>query len=84
MVNTMSDPKNNLMPVAPLANADIKTVVDQVVSLDAANKSVKLASGESIQYDRMVLATGLMPALPPIQGIETNGVFVRKKRSFPQ
>jgi NADH oxidase (H2O2-forming) len=79
MVHTMSDPKNNLMPMAPLANAGIKTIIDRTVSLDTENKSVELASGERIEYDRMVLATGSIPALPPIPGIETNGVFVIKK-----
>jgi len=79
MVHTLADPRSNLMATAPLDKADIQTIVDKAMALDATGKWVELASGERIAYDRLVLATGMMPALPPIPGIETPGVFAIEK-----
>lgn len=47
----------------------------RAVRVDAAAKEVTLAGGEKVAYDRLLLATGAAPHLPPIQGVETPGVF---------
>jgi phenylglyoxylate dehydrogenase epsilon subunit len=40
-----------------------------VVSLDSARSSLRLASGETWQYDRLLIATGAAPMLPPVRGL---------------
>jgi nitrite reductase (NADH) large subunit len=40
----------------------------KVVEIDKMFKSVKIASGESFDYDKLVLATGSYPFVPPIPG----------------
>ena len=40
-----------------------------VVSLDPAQSSLRLASGETWQYDRLLIATGAAPTLPPVRGL---------------
>ncbi len=40
-----------------------------VVSVDPAQSSLRLASGETWRYDRLLIATGAAPALPPIRGL---------------
>ena len=40
------------------------------IGLDAKAKSVTLADGASWRYDRLLIATGATPAIPPIEGIE--------------
>jgi NAD(P)H-nitrite reductase large subunit len=38
-------------------------------------KAVVLSSGKRLPYDRLLLATGSLPVLPPIPGIGTPGVY---------
>jgi NAD(P)H-nitrite reductase large subunit len=46
----------------------------RATSVDPAARSVKLADGSVLTYDRLLIATGSSPASPPIPGI--NGVGV--------
>ena len=46
------------------------------VSIDRLARRVKLAGGERIPYDRLVLATGASPFVPPIPGASQPGTFV--------
>lgn len=41
----------------------------EVVGIDTAAKSVKLADGDSIKFDRLLIATGGDPFIPPIEGM---------------
>ena len=42
-----------------------------LAGIDVAGKRAKLASGEEIAFDKLLLATGAAPALPPIPGLDT-------------
>lgn len=46
----------------------------RVERIDAAAKTLALADGETLSYDRLVLALGSHPFLPPIAGRELPGV----------
>ena len=46
----------------------------RAVSLDTAARTVKLDSGETLAYDRLLITTGSSPATPPIPGIDGPGV----------
>lgn len=48
----------------------------QVTDIKKENKEVHTASGKSYTYDYLVLATGSVPFVPPISGVEKEGVFV--------
>jgi len=41
---------------------------DKAVAIDRKNKEVKSAKGDIISYDKLVLATGSYPFVPPIPG----------------
>lgn len=41
---------------------------DEVVSIDRQNKTVRTATNRSFDYDKLVLATGSYPFVPPIPG----------------
>ncbi len=47
---------------------------ERVVALDRASKTVQLASGDAQTYDRLVIATGSMSMVPPIEGVNHPGV----------
>lgn len=47
---------------------------DRAASVDVAKKAVVLASGETLAFDRLLIATGSQPAKPPIPGIDRPGI----------
>ena len=79
MIHTLSEPSQNIMPNTPLEKAGVEIRVDRVAGLDVNDRKLMLESGEEITYERLVLATGTKPAIPPIQGIESPGVFPIEK-----
>lgn len=52
---------------------DLKTETE-VMNLDLEKKHVALNSGEIIDYDYVVIATGRKAFIPPIEGVELKGV----------
>jgi nitrite reductase (NADH) large subunit len=48
----------------------------RAVSIDRTNKTVTSASGEILFYDKLVIATGSYPFVPPIPGKERKDCFV--------
>ncbi|MCP2727439.1 nitrite reductase large subunit NirB [Limnofasciculus baicalensis] len=49
---------------------------DKAVSINRENKTVSSANGVEISYDKIVLATGSYPFVPPIKGNDAPGTFV--------
>jgi len=56
----------------------------RVVALDAANRRMRVRnlqdqSEESIAYDRLIVATGALPIVPQVAGIDLDGVLTLRK-----
>lgn len=47
----------------------------RVVAADPGQQTVTLHDGRTLPYDRLLLAAGSKPFLPPIKGVEKEGVF---------
>jgi nitrite reductase (NADH) large subunit len=47
----------------------------EVTELDPAARHITLADGTHAAYDRLLLATGARPFIPPCEGTEKDGVF---------
>jgi NADH oxidase (H2O2-forming) len=81
---TLGKPENNLMSDSVLQDNKIELVVDeakelQAKELDPKEKKVVLASGESVLYDKLILATGSSPLVLPIPGFDKKNVYTIKK-----
>jgi NADH oxidase (H2O2-forming) len=70
---TLGDVEKNVMPNALLGEAKLK--VGEAVSIDRGNKTVKLKDGESVGYEKLILATGSSPLKPPIPGMDKKNVW---------
>ncbi|XYH97437.1 nitrite reductase large subunit NirB [Sorangium sp. So ce1128] len=49
---------------------------DRAVSIDRRKKAVTSAKGKTVYYDKLILATGSYPFVPPIKGKDAKGCFV--------
>ncbi len=79
MMHTLADTKYNAMGNMPLEKAGIDIKVGKVVSMDAKAHTVTLLAGEVLSYEKLVLATGTEVRMPPIPGVNKQGVFSIKK-----
>ena len=53
---------------------NIRLIVARAEKLDAKARSVTLSNGDSLAYDRLLVATGSHPLRPPIPGIDSPNV----------
>lgn len=70
-------PEANL-PIRPKSVYDAKRIDlhlgRRAVHVDRSNKQVTFEDGARIAYDRLALATGSRPVVPPLPGVELDGV----------
>jgi len=76
---TVGAPQNNLVPDAILGNDSIDLLVDEVTEINRAGKAVSTKGGDTIQYERLVLASGSLPVELPVPGSDLEGIFTVKK-----
>ena len=77
VLSTLEKPEDNILGDTPLVNKDIKVIIDNIV--DFKDKKAITATGEEIEYEKLVLATGSYPGILPIKGAELDGVYTIKK-----
>ncbi|MCD6518848.1 MAG: FAD-dependent oxidoreductase [Anaerolineae bacterium] len=75
----LSTCSKNLIPDGVLTNNRIDLLVDEVTDIDREGHVVKTTGGEQVRYSKLVLATGSLPIVPPIPGVEKKGVYAIKK-----
>ena len=65
--------------VKPLAWYEEKSVTlklgESVSAIDRTAKQVTLSSGETLPYDKIIIATGSRPRLLPVEGSDLDGVL---------
>ena len=57
-----------------LTGVQVKTEME-AVSLNAEKKTVAFANGETVSYDKLIIATGAVPFVPDVKGTDIQGVF---------
>lgn len=60
-----------------LTGVEVKTEME-AVSVDASAKTVTFANGETVSYDKLIVATGATPFVPNVAGTDKNGVFTMR------
>jgi NADPH-dependent 2,4-dienoyl-CoA reductase/sulfur reductase-like enzyme len=63
----------------PLQNAGVDIVVGEVIGLDTETRELTTASGDTYTFEKLVLATGTEAVLPPIPGVDREGVYTVRK-----
>jgi len=76
---TLGSVDEDVIPDQVLKKHELDLLVDEVTSIDRAARIAHTTSGESIQYEKMILATGSNPLVPPLEGVELDNVFTAQK-----
>ena len=72
----VGSPMKNLIPVDNLlSNNKVEYAVDEVVGINRSEHVISTQSGEMFKYEKLILATGSNPIIPPIPGREKKNVF---------
>ncbi len=83
MFSSLKDPDENKMGTVPIEKQGVNVIVDSAKSIDREKKIVTSENGLSLSYEKLILAMGSDPCMPPIPGIDKKGVFpVHKDMSY--
>lgn len=76
---TVGGPENNIIPDGLLEKHGLDLIKGEAVSVDRVKKIVSMQDGETIHYDKLVFATGSVPLVPSIPGVDKKNVYMVKK-----
>ena len=79
MFSSLDNPEDNKLGTAPLEQNGVLVAVGEAISIDRAEKLVKTSNGSDFSYEKLIIAVGSHPIVPPIPGIEKKGIFPIKK-----
>jgi NADH oxidase (H2O2-forming) len=75
MFSSLKNPDENKLGDAALEKNNIATAVDEALKIDRQRREVSAKSGKKYGYEKLILAVGSEPIIPPIKGVEKKGVY---------
>ncbi len=75
MFSSLSNPDDNKLGDASLEKNNIELVIDRAEEIDCKTKTVIGKSKEKYSYEKLILAVGSLPIMPPVPGINKPGVY---------
>ena len=83
MFASLRSPDENKLGTAALEEKGIKVVITQARKIDRKKKTVKTTKGDDYTYEKLILATGSFPIIPPIPGVDKKGIYpIHKDMDF--
>ena len=75
MFSSLKEPQDNKMGSASLEKNGIEVINANIINIDRAKKEVVSENNDIFSYEKLILATGSVPIIPPISGIDKKGVY---------
>ncbi len=76
---TLDSVDDDVIPDTVLKKHNLDLLVDEVTSIDKDHRTAHTAGGESIEYEKTILATGSNPLIPSLEGVDLDNVFAAEK-----
>jgi NADPH-dependent 2,4-dienoyl-CoA reductase/sulfur reductase-like enzyme len=76
---TLDTVEENVKSIEPAKKLGIDFLIDEVTAIISDTKQLKLKNSENVTYDKLIVATGSVPFVPPIQGANLEGVVTIRK-----
>jgi NADPH-dependent 2,4-dienoyl-CoA reductase/sulfur reductase-like enzyme len=70
----VGSPQKNLIGDAVLEKNDVELLLAEATDIDREEKLLHTTGGD-VGYERLIIATGSRPAMPPIPGFDLDGVY---------
>ncbi len=75
MFASLKNPDENALGNASLEKNKIDVVVDEAVKIERDQKLIRTKNKDVYYYEKLILATGSTPILPPITGIDKENIY---------
>ena len=75
MFSSLKDPQENKLGTAALDKNNVDVAIEEATQIDRDKKTVTCKTGNSYNYDKLILAMGSSPIVPPIPGIDKKGIY---------
>ncbi|MCK5306531.1 MAG: FAD-dependent oxidoreductase [Candidatus Omnitrophica bacterium] len=75
MFYSLKNLKENALGNAPLEKNNVEVIVDEVTEISPDKKCVTTKKGEEYCYEKLIMAMGSDPVIPPIAGADKENVF---------
>jgi NADH oxidase (H2O2-forming) len=75
MFSSLENPDENKLGNAVLEKNDIALEIDKAIRINRNKKEVTTKKGNKYNYKKLILAVGSKPMIPPIPGIDKEGVY---------
>lgn len=80
---TLNSVEDNIKSIDPAKKMGIDFLIDEVSAIDSDNKCLSLKNSEDVYYEKLIVATGSTPFVPPIEGADLEGVVtIRKELAY--
>ncbi|MDD3168107.1 MAG: FAD-dependent oxidoreductase [Eubacteriales bacterium] len=71
----LNDTSKNVIPDKVITDNQIELIIDKVITINKKDKYVITEKNEEIYYDKLIIATGSLPAVPEVPGKDLENVF---------
>lgn len=78
-IGTLESPYDNISPDTGILNGGAELIIDEVTEIDSKEKNITLKSNKKLNYDKLVLAVGSEPIVPPFPGLELENILTIEK-----
>ena len=76
---TLKRVEDDIKSIEPAKKMGIDFLIDEVTAIDSENKRLSLKNSSAVSYEKLIVATGSIPFIPPIEGADLEGVVTIRK-----
>ncbi len=77
--NRLESVDQDILPDKSLIENEIEILIEKIEKIDFEQKIAEMENEENLSFEKLILATGSKPTVPPIEGVNQEGIWFVKK-----